>query len=572
VLNFLKIGKKTHRKWSPDLLLIALPLAFLAYFYFQPLLATFRMAWQSGVENGLSADLWRRVAQPLGFTFWQAGLSTLLTFVVGIPAAYVFARFRFRGKALMRLLTTIPFIMPTVVVAAGFNALLGPKGWLNLLLLNLFDLEQAPIRILNTLGAILLAHVFYNTTVVIRVVGGAWSQMDPRMEQAARTLGASPWQVWRSLTLPLLRPALISALLLVFLFDFTSFAVVLLMGGPRFATLEVEIYTQALHMLNLPLAGLLSAIQLACTLLLTVVYAWFNRRRALALTPRDPAEVEKPPRGLGEKTLVSGMLAFMTALFVSPLASLVLRSFLQLDAVRGERGVVQSGFTLAYYQELFINRRQTLFYVPPVNALFNSLWFGFLTVLIALTLGFLAAQVLARQNRWTRLLDPILMLPLGTSAVTLGLGFILVFNKPPVDVRSFPLLIPIAHSLVALPFVVRILQPAISSIPPVYRQAAGVLGASPWRVWWRVDFPILLRAFVSAAIFAFTVSLGEFGATTFLSRPELPTIPVAIYRYLSQPGALNYGQALAMSTILMVICALSIGLVEKLRLPAMSDF
>ena len=164
------------------------------------------------------------------------------------------------------------------------------------------------------------------------------------------------------------------------------------------------------------------------------------------------------------------------------------------------------------------------------------------------------------------------MLPLGTSAVTLGLGFILVFNGPPIDVRNFPLLIPIAHSLVALPFVVRTLHPAFVSIPDVYRQSAAVLGASPWRVWWQIDFPILSRAFLAAGIFAFTISLGEFGATTFLSRPETPTIPIAIYRYISQPGALNYGQALAMSTILMIICGLSIFLVERLQLSQPREF
>jgi thiamine transport system permease protein len=289
-------------------------------------------------------------------------------------------------------------------------------------------------------------------------------------------------------------------------------------------------------------------VQLVFTLLLTVGYSLINRRRVVRLTPRDPDEVEKPIQTPGQKMMVVGLVTSMLVLFVLPLISLVFRSFLRLDAVRGERGFVQSGITLAYYQELFINRRQSLFYVPPIDALKNSLVFALITVVIALVLGLLAAIALSRKTNWNRLMDPILMLPLGTSAVTLGLGFILVFNRPPIDVRSFPLLIPIAHALVALPFVVRTLQPAIVSIPETYRQSAAVLGASPWRVWWLI------------------------GATTFLSRPDLPTIPIAIYRYLSQPGALNYGQALAMSTILMVICGLSIYIVEKLRLPDVNDF
>ncbi len=183
-----------------------------------------------------------------------------------------------------------------------------------------------------------------------------------------------------------------------------------------------------------------------------------------------------------------------------------------------------------------------------------------------------AASALSRRSRLNRVLDPLLMLPLGASAVTLGLGFIVTFNRPPLDVRSFPLLIPIAHSLVALPFVVRTLQPALASIPVSLRHAAAVLGASPFRVWWEVDLPIVARAALVSSVFAFTISLGEFGATTFLSRPEYPTLPVAIFRYLSQPGALNYGQALAMATLLMLVCAVSILLLERFRLPGGGDF
>ncbi len=462
--------------------------------------------------------------------------------------------------------------MPTVVVAAGFNAFLGPKGWLNVVLQSLFNLPQAPIQILNTLAAILLAHVFYNTTVMIRVLGGAWSQLDTKLEHAASSLGATPFRVWLEVTLPMLKPALLSALLLVFMFDFTSFAVILLLGGPGFATLEVEIYTQALYMLNLPLAGLLSAIQLVFTLGFAVLYNRLNQSRNIPLTPRDPKEIEKPARTMVEKSFVGGILTTLFVLLVLPLLSLAVRSFIQLDPNRGDRGIFQSGLSLAYYKELFINRRQSLFYVPPIEAFLNSIYFGLITVIIALVLGYLAAKAIANSGRWLRWFDVIIMLPLGTSAVTLGLGFILVFSKPPIDVRSFPLLIPIAHTLVALPFVVRILHPVMVSIPKEIRHSASVLGASAWRIWWHIDLPLLWRAFLSAGIFAFTISLGEFGATTFLYRPEMPTAPVAIYRYISQPGALNYGQAMAMSTILMVVCGLSIYFVEKLKLPGLKEF
>ncbi len=251
-------------------------------------------------------------------------------------------------------------------------------------------------------------------------------------------------------------------------------------------------------------------------------------------------------------------------MLVVPLVSLGARSITRLDANRGERGEVQSGLTLDYYRLLFINQRQSLFYVPPAAAIRNSIFYGLITVLISTLLGTLAAFALNKPGRINRWMDPVLMLPMGTSAVTLGLGFIMVFNKPPIDIRTFPILLPIAHSLVAIPFVVRSLKPVIASIPLNLKHAASVLGATPFRVLREVDFPIISKALTVSAIFSFTISLGEFGATSFLARPEMPTIPIAIFRYLSQPGASNYGQAMAMATILMLVCAISVILMEWL--------
>ena len=400
----------------PKILLYSLPFIFLAYFYFQPLFANFKMAWLATSSEGSSISSIDVITRPLFFTFWQATLSTILTIIIGFPAAYIFAKYKFWGKSLFRLLTTLPFIMPTIVVAAGFNALLGPKGWLNVWLQFLFALESPPIQILNTLVAILIAHVFYNTTVFIRVVGGAWSQMDPKFEFAARTLGASNKDVWKQITLPLLKPAILSAILLVFLFNFTSFAVILLLGGPEFATMEVEIYIQAMHLLNLPVAGILSAIQLICTLIFTLIYSRLIRKK-ISISFRNPEEVEKPIKTWQERLSISGILIFLGVLFISPLLSLVVRSFIKIDSLSGNTNGFNQTFTLSYYQELFINRRGSLFYVPPIDAILNSLYFGLITVGIALFFGFLAAKIISERNLWSKALDPLLMLPLGTSAV-----------------------------------------------------------------------------------------------------------------------------------------------------------
>jgi len=536
-------------------LLWMLPAAFLFFFFLVPLgNILLVMATRSGVVST------NAILQPLWFTIWQAALSMLLTLALGLPAAFVFARYNFAGKGALRLLTTLPFILPTVVVAAGFTALLGPRGLVNGWLMQAFNLQNPPIAFMNTLGVILIAHVFYNTSVVIRVVGSALVQFDPRIEEAGRVLGGSPWRVFREVTLPLLRPSILVAALMVFLFDFTSFGVILLLGGPRFATLEVSIYTQTLSMLNLRMAGLLSFIQLACTIGITLLYTRLNGKRSVPLMPRLRGETVRTPKSIFEKTTVGLMVAVLIVLLVSPLAALALKSVLQTDAA-----TQTSNLTLAYYRELFINRNDAFFYVPPAKAALNSLFYAAVTVLISVGLGLTASYALVRQRGLKRWLDPLIMLPLGTSAVTLGLGFLITFNKPPLDVSSFPLLIPLAHSLVALPFVVRTIQPALASIPASLGESAASLGASPLRVWREVELPIIRRAVMVGVIFSFTLSLGEFGATSFLARPDTPTLPVAIYRFLSQPGAMNYGQAMAMATLLMLVCALAIGLLDKLQ-------
>ncbi|GAB4533657.1 MAG: iron ABC transporter permease [Anaerolineales bacterium] len=552
------------------------PLAFLLLFYAWPLTRILALSF-ARTEQGaplLAALLSERTLRVLGFTVWQAALSTLLTLALGLPGAYLLSHYDFRGKSLFRALTAVPFVMPTLVVAAAFNALLGPRGWLNLGLMSLLRLDRPPIPFANTLAAILVAHVFYNTTIVLRMVGDFWGRLNPRLAAAARTLGATRWQALWHVTLPLLSPAVLAASLLVFLFDFTSFGVVLVLGGPQFATLEVEIFYQTTGLFNLPLAAALSVLQLACTLGLTVAYARLARRVSRPLTGQ-----RLPPRLSGLRTWrtrlwAGALVVLITAWLILPLGALAARSVVRLERDRAQFGEVQRGLTLDFYRALNENPRRSLFYAPPATALLISLGYAGATVLLSLTLGLPAAWALARRTHSTfaRVVDPLLMLPLGTSAVTLGLGFVVALNRPPLDLRASPLLIPLAHTLVAFPFVVRSLTPALHSIRPRLRHAAALLGASPWQVVRHVDLPLVGRAVLVAAAFAFTISLGEFGATALLARPEYPTLPVAIYRFLSRPGGSNYGQALALSTILMLFTTAGMLLIERLRIAEVSEF
>jgi len=545
--------------WFVRIGLWLIPLSFLVVAFFYPLSRILALTLD---PKTLTPQNLLHASDVVLFTFYQAALSTLLTLLLGLPAAYLFARYDFPGKSLLRALTAVPFMLPTVVVAAGFSALLGPRGLVH----TFFPLSSFPF--IGTLWAILVAHVFYNTTIIIRVVGNALASLDPKLEAAARSLGADSFHVWWNVILPILRPALLASSVLVFLFDFTSFGVILLLGGSQFATLEVEIYLRVLRLPNLPLAALLSIIQLICTLIISLIYTRIVTRSTIQTAPRSAESNIRKPKTLREKILVTAFAILLASFFLLPLSALPLRSFFRLEADRGQRGEVQYGFTTDYYRELFINRRGSVFYVPPIRATANSLGYAGATVLLSLLLGFPAAFALAKPTRLERILDPLIMLPLGSSAVMLGLGFIISYGAWLVS----PLLVPFAHTLVALPFVIRTLQPAIASIPERLRQAAASLGASPLEVWKNIDLPILRRATLAAATFAFTISLGEFGATLLISRPEYPTIPVAIERFLSQPGGLNYGQAMAMATILMLLTVASILFIERFRLPGSGEF
>ena len=562
VITSFRVYLSTFLHSSRSRLLIWLaPILFLAIFFFYPLTKiltlTLDFSTLANRENLLITY------HSLLFTFYQATLSTILTFLLGIPSAILFSRFDFRGKSILRALTAVPFMLPTVVVAAAFNSLIGSRGLFSFIFPLSSNFTNSPTFYFLL---ILTAHVFYNTTIIIRIVGNALSRLDPKLEQSARVLGADSFQAWRRIILPLLRPSLLAAALLVFMFDFTSFGVILLLGGSNFSTLEVEIYIRALKLPNLNLAALLSVIQLAFTLIFSVLYTRIISQVNTQTAPRFSAA--KPAKTIKEKIFVASLCLLLSAFFLLPLLSLPIRSLTRLEADRGQRGEVQYGFTTDYYKELFINRRGSLFYVPPIQAAANSLGYAGVTVLLSLALGYPAAYALAKPTRLEKFLDPFIMLPLGASAVMLGLGFILSFGRA----LASPFFVPIAHSLIALPFVIRTLQPALASIPERLRQAASMLGASPFRVWQTVDFPILSRATLSAATFAFTVSLGEFGATLLITRPEYPTIPIAIQRFLSQPGGLNYGQAMAMATLLMVLTTLAILIIEKLRLSDSGEF
>lgn len=504
----------------------ALPTFFIGYFFVYPLarilwLGVSELSFQaSGVEARLFRIGW--------FTLWQAVLSTVLTFVFAAPLTWAVATFKFRGRSALLALVTVPFVLPTVVVGTAFVTL----GW---------D---------GSVWAILAAHVFFNTAVVVRTVSTLWSRIDPELIDGARDLGANAWQTFRLVTLPLLRPAIAAAASIVFLFTFTSFGVVLILGGYEYATLEVEIYRQAVDLFDLPLAAALAIVQIIGVSSALYMYGRYQERTSVAWALESGDNLRRPVGMQRTWVLISAM--FTIGALVVPIGVLVAKSFSSDSYVRLLDDDLVTG--------------------SPIAAVGNSLRFALVAMAIATVVGVLASIVISRgRGGLSTWFDLVLMLPLGTSAVTIGFGFLVALGAP-IDLRASIALVPIAHALVAVPFVVRGTVPTLRSIPKEIREAAAGLGASPVRVWREIDLPIVSRAALASASFAFVISLGEFGATSFIARPATATIPVMIYRLLSRPGQTSFGMAVALSVVLAAITATVVLIIDRSRVGNLGRF
>ena len=474
-----------------------------------------------------SATLW----QVLVLAVVQALASTVLALAIGLPMANVVSRYRFPGRALAQALATVPFVLPTVVVALAFRMLFGsglPQGFL----------------------LVVLAHAYVNLAVVVRIVGAQWAQHEPDLEHVARTLGASRWRAFVDITLPSLRPAIASSAAVVFVFSFTSLGIALLLGDGSTRTLEMQVLRQTSVLLDFPGAAVAALLQLALVTAVLLGGAYAGRR--------SPERALRPPRLLPLPASTSGRIGVVgtaiaiAVIVLAPVAALVTAS------VRAA-----GGWTLQWWQGLGSVDAGTTRIGSPLSAMATSLTFAMLTALIAAVIGGLAAVAVLAPGR-TRLVSILAIVPLGVSAATLGLGLLLAFGRPPVDLRATGLLVPLAHSLVAVPLVVAVVAPALRSNDARRMAVASTLGASPTRAFVTAYGSVLRTVMLASAALAGAVSLGEFGAASFLARAGSPTVPVQIVRLLGRPGEQSLGVAAALAVVLVVLTLALVLLVDRL--------
>ncbi|GAA5500864.1 hypothetical protein Dxin01_00592 [Deinococcus xinjiangensis] len=494
--------------------LLALPaLLFTALLLVLPLARTLQ-------EGGINLGIWRDpyFLGRLWWTLGQAAGTALLALLIGAPLAYLLSRYDFWGKGLFLRLLLLPFVTPTLVAVLGLSALAGPHGWLTRL--TGLDMGDSP-------ALLIWGNLFFNLPVMIRLSYAGFTRVPPNLLLAARSLGASAWRAAFGVALPLAFSGLAAGCVLVFLYSALSFGLPLALGGERYATLEVEIYTLTALQLRLAEASALIVGQLSLTLAATWLYTLLTR-----------GGVGVPMRGLprarrGARAGLWGLGSLTVLLCFAPLLAV---------ALRGVLGA--SGVTLAYWQGLWQDEQTPLL-------LGNTLRFGLIALCGAVVLGSLYAlgAWLAR----SRLLDLISLLPLMVSPVSLAVGYLLAY---PALAATLPMLLA-AYTLLALPLVVRSLLPALRALPPRLLEAARTLGAGPVAAQRSVTLPLVWPALRGGAALALATVLGEFGATLVLTRPEWATLSVGLYERLGRPGERNLGEACALATLLLLLATLA---------------
>lgn len=528
-----------------------IPLVFLGICFFYPVLA---LAWlgvgQAG-ETGYFSTLGRVLSDSLT---WRAIRDTLIlalggTFfstLVGLPLAWVLYCLDFRFRTVLRTLVTIPFVLPTIGVAAAFKALFSEDGWL------------AVLRLDGTLGAVILAMVFYNVSLVVRTVGPVWARIDQRAYQAARTLGATRTRAFFTVTMQQLLGAIASAASLVFLYCSSSYSLVMVLGGIGVVTLESQIYQTTSVDLDLAAAAVLALLQVVIVAVALVGSQYFQSKGRVGVKLAT-VENSKPARGR-QRLVVWGATAVIALLIVAPMAQVVTRSFRR----RGQ-------WTLQNYLDLTRPDASILVEQPVINSLGVSLRAAFIGAIVSTLLGALVAAVTSRHyrnphlSRAAEIFDSLNMLPLGVSSVVIGLGFLITLAAPPWNLADSPFLLPIAQALGASPLVIRLMRPMLQTVNPKQREAAATLGATPSRIFLTIDGPYIWGALVVAFGFAFAVCFGEFGAASFLVMPESLTLPVMIYKLSGSAGPAENGMAMAAAVILCLTCSLVMSAVEALR-------
>ncbi len=517
-------------------LLWVIPLTFVGVLFYWPIAKITSLGFSGDWLATLSEP---KILEVIWFTLWQAALSTLVTLVVAIPGAYLLYRKSFPGQSLIKALITIPFVLPSIVVAVGFTVFRGVHD---------FWIEFGLTFLSDPIYWIIAAHVFVNYSIAVRTIGGVWSGLDTEIDDAAELDGAGRLRSLLAISLPQLRPAVFSTAALVFLFSATSFGIVLVLGGGQVQTIETAIYFSATQFLDLESAAALVFIQTLITAAAFLVGSSLAKgtvglEQVFEGTRKPRVDKRDWPAAVVTAGIVLGLL-------VMPMLLVLVEAF-----------KVGDGWGLRNFANLGTRGARDLLNISVLDAAANSLRNMVVAAGIAFFLGTLISWLLVRTRQ--KLLDLVFLVPLGVSSVVLGFGFLVSFNSSWFPLRSSWLIVPLAQALIALPMVIRLVYPALVSIGKEPIEQASLDGASSWQIWRFVESGMIKGVLLTAAGYAAIISVGEFGASSFLAYGSEGTIPTLLFRLIARPGEQNYGMAMAVSAILIVFVLLVMLLLSR---------
>jgi len=538
----------TMRK--PEWLLALPPLAAVVSCFIIPYGASFFNAFRGNVT------VWDNSAilHITGFTLQQAFFSVLVSLAIGLPGAWFIGANRSRLTPLLRTFTAIPFAMPSILTVLGFVLFFGNSGWVNRIIFSLTG--ESPLRILYKPQAIILAHGFLNFPLVIRLAGDGLDRARRAYDPAAAVMGASPFTRFFTVILPLTFPAIMSAALLVFLYSFTSFAVVLVLGGgPASTTLPVEIYRHAKVFLNYPNAGALALAETIIAVSIFLVYVFLGKKFRETRTDVHERIIEKKEKHLLPRILMIAYMLFAAVFIFGPIGSVLLESLLYQPS----RSASQV-FTMRWWLALGDT---------CLPAFIRSLVLASFSATLACILAFFGAssvKLLEDRGKGNSVITNIVRFcaaaPIISSGIILGLGWLIVYGNRHSAFTVFPFKLVLLHALIALPFAFNFISEGFRTLPANILNAALVSGANPIRGLLTTVLPLSASHLRSAWGFAAALSLGELNAVMMLGIDGFETLPLYIYR---AAGAYRYGNACAAGTLLILGCAAGLLLSEWRR-------
>lgn len=446
--------------------------------------------------------------------------TTVMTTVVCLPVAYWFTRYSFAGRAALASLLLVPLIIPPFVGAVGTERLLGRFGTLNLWLMNFGMLDPGrPIDWVGESGfvGVMLMQILHLYPILYLNLAATWANVDPTLEDAARNLGAGEFQVFRSVTFPLLLPGYFAGAALVFVWAFTDLGVPLVFGVE--AVVPVQIYNQVSDPQRTnSTAYALVVITLAVTAALFYGARWLVGRRAYIGGGKGAVAAYVPSAGPGRTALIYGTVVTLTLLALLPSIGVVITAC----AERWVMTPLPEEYTTAYLREVWDNR-------ISAASIRNSVYYSTCSTCLDVVLGVTVAWLVARRPSWlTGVLDGLAMLPLALPGLVLAFGYLTCYSNwnlgawgaflDPVK-NPVPLLI-VAYTVRRLPYLTRSALAGLQQIAPVMEEAAENLGASRWRVMRTVTVPLIAANIVAGAVLTFAFAVLEVSDSLMLAREE----------------------------------------------------